>query len=104
MVLLFPPSLPYDHNHEHRFVAPPAAGTAYKSCIFLGIEQHPVCMCICRAAAQAPYTGPVPLVTHVHGSDGVGDESDGYPEAWFLSASCQDAEFKDYAKVRSIWS
>ena len=32
----------------------------------------------------APYTGPVPLVTHLHGADGVGDESDGYPEAWFL--------------------
>jgi FtsP/CotA-like multicopper oxidase with cupredoxin domain len=31
-----------------------------------------------------PYTGPVPLVTHVHGSAGVGDESDGYAEAWFL--------------------
>ncbi len=34
-----------------------------------------------------PYTGPVPLVTHVHGSVGVGDESDGYPEAWFLPAA-----------------
>jgi FtsP/CotA-like multicopper oxidase with cupredoxin domain len=33
------------------------------------------------------YTGPVPLVTHVHGSVGVGDESDGYPEAWFLPAA-----------------
>lgn len=31
-----------------------------------------------------PYTGPVPLVTHVHGAVGVGDESDGYAEAWFL--------------------
>ena len=31
-----------------------------------------------------PYRGPVPLVTHVHGSVGVGDESDGYPEAWYL--------------------
>ena len=34
-----------------------------------------------------PYTGPVPMVTHVHGSVGVGDESDGYPEAWFLPAA-----------------
>ncbi|MHB1009620.1 MAG: multicopper oxidase family protein [Propionibacteriaceae bacterium] len=33
------------------------------------------------------YTGPVPLVTHVHGAVGVGDESDGYPEAWFLPAA-----------------
>jgi spore coat protein A len=30
------------------------------------------------------YTGPVPIVTHVHGMTGVGDESDGYAEAWFL--------------------
>jgi spore coat protein A, manganese oxidase len=30
------------------------------------------------------YTGPVPIVTHLHGAVGVGDESDGYPEAWFL--------------------
>jgi FtsP/CotA-like multicopper oxidase with cupredoxin domain len=31
-----------------------------------------------------PYTGPVPIVTHVHGAVGVGDESDGYSEAWVL--------------------
>jgi len=30
------------------------------------------------------YTGPVPIVTHVHGSAEVGDESDGYAEAWYL--------------------
>ncbi|HEX5015396.1 MAG TPA: multicopper oxidase [Candidatus Limnocylindrales bacterium] len=34
-----------------------------------------------------PYRGPVPIVTHVHGSDGVGDESDGYAEAWYLPAA-----------------
>ena len=34
-----------------------------------------------------PYTGPVPIVTHVHGSVSVGDESDGYPEAWYLPAA-----------------
>jgi FtsP/CotA-like multicopper oxidase with cupredoxin domain len=33
------------------------------------------------------YTGPVPLVTHVHGAIGVGDESDGYAEAWYLPAA-----------------
>ena len=33
-----------------------------------------------------PYTGPVPIVTHVHGAVGVGDESDGYTEAWYLPA------------------
>lgn len=30
------------------------------------------------------YLGPVPIVTHVHGAVGVGDESDGYAEAWYL--------------------
>ncbi len=34
-----------------------------------------------------PYTGPVPTVTHVHGAVGVGDESDGYAEAWYLPAA-----------------
>ena len=33
------------------------------------------------------YTGPVPMVTHLHGSVGVGDESDGYTEAWYLPAA-----------------
>ena len=30
------------------------------------------------------YEGPVPMVTHLHGAVGVGDESDGYAEAWYL--------------------
>lgn len=34
-----------------------------------------------------PYTGPVPMVTHVHGAVGVGDDSDGYAEAWYLPAA-----------------
>lgn len=33
------------------------------------------------------YTGPVPIVTHVHGAARVGDESDGYAEAWYLPAA-----------------
>jgi spore coat protein A len=33
------------------------------------------------------YTGPVPIVTHVHGAVGVHDDSDGYAEAWFLPAA-----------------
>ena len=33
-----------------------------------------------------PYTGPVPIVTHVHGAHTT-DESDGYAEAWFLPAA-----------------
>lgn len=35
---------------------------------------------------QAPYTGPVPMVTHVHGAHSTKD-SDGHPEAWFLPAA-----------------
>jgi FtsP/CotA-like multicopper oxidase with cupredoxin domain len=35
-------------------------------------------------STPGPYSGPVPIVTHVHGSAGVGDESDGYAEAWYL--------------------
>jgi FtsP/CotA-like multicopper oxidase with cupredoxin domain len=31
-----------------------------------------------------PYTGPVPIVTHVHGMERVPDWSDGYAEAWYL--------------------
>jgi len=34
-----------------------------------------------------PYTGPVPIVTHVHGMEGVADWSDGYAEAWYLPAA-----------------
>lgn len=37
-------------------------------------------------STPGPYTGPVPIVTHVHGAVGVGDESDGYAEAWYLPA------------------
>jgi bilirubin oxidase len=34
-----------------------------------------------------PYTGPVPIVTHLHGGEHTPQESDGYPEAWFLPAA-----------------
>jgi len=39
------------------------------------------------ADTPGPYTGPVPIVTHVHGAVEVGDESDGYAEAWYLPAA-----------------
>lgn len=39
------------------------------------------------ATTPGAYTGPVPIVTHVHGAAGVGDESDGYAEAWYLPAA-----------------
>ena len=39
--------------------------------------------------AETPgnYTGPVPMVPHVHGAVGVADDSDGYAEAWYLPAA-----------------
>ena len=40
-----------------------------------------------RQPTPGRYTGPVPIVTHVHGAVGVGDESDGYAEAWYLPAA-----------------
>ncbi|MBT1071811.1 multicopper oxidase domain-containing protein [Pelotalea chapellei] len=54
---------------------PPAVGCADGS-------NHTDCMTM----NPAPYKGPVPLVTHVHGSH-VNPESDGYPEAWWLPAA-----------------
>jgi len=38
-------------------------------------------------STPGPYTGPVPIVTHVHGAVGVSDDSDGYAEAWYLPAA-----------------
>jgi bilirubin oxidase len=35
------------------------------------------------ATTPPPYTGPVPLVAHLHGGH-IAPESDGFPEAWFL--------------------
>ena len=40
----------------------------------------------CRGFTPGRYLGPVPIVTHVHGSH-VEGHSDGYPEAWFLPAA-----------------
>jgi spore coat protein A, manganese oxidase len=34
-------------------------------------------------STPGPYTGPVPIVTHLHGGHNQ-DDSDGYPEAWYL--------------------
>lgn len=39
-----------------------------------------------------PYTGPVPIVTHVHGAH-VDPHSDGYPEAWYLPTANNIAGF-----------
>jgi FtsP/CotA-like multicopper oxidase with cupredoxin domain len=40
----------------------------------------------CRGTSQAPYTGPVPIITHLHGAH-VQPNSDGFPEAWYLPAA-----------------
>jgi FtsP/CotA-like multicopper oxidase with cupredoxin domain len=48
-------------------------------------------------ATPGPYTGPVPMVTHVHGAVGVNDDSDGYAEAWYLPAAINIPS--EYAKV-----
>lgn len=40
----------------------------------------------CRTDIPDLYTGPVPMVTHVHGAH-VDMESDGYPESWWLPAA-----------------
>lgn len=46
------------------------------------------------------YEGPVPMCTHVHGAVGVGDESDGYAEAWYLPDADDIPE--DYA-TKGTW-
>ncbi|HSJ53045.1 MAG TPA: multicopper oxidase domain-containing protein [Anaerolineae bacterium] len=47
-----------------------------------------------------PYTGPVPMVTHVHGAH-TGEESDGYAEAWFLPKAKNIP--KDYATTGTFF-
>ena len=37
-------------------------------------------------STPGPYTGPVPITTHLHGGD-TQDHSDGYAEAWYLPAA-----------------
>jgi hypothetical protein len=55
----------------------------------------------CSKAATTKYTGPVPIVTHLHGNAGVQDNSDGYTEAWYLPEAVNLAGF---AKVAEIYS
>ena len=40
----------------------------------------------CAGDSSKPYTGPVPIVGHLHGAH-VDSHSDGYPEAWWLPAA-----------------
>lgn len=47
------------------------------------------------------YAGPVPMVPHLHGAMAVGDESDGYTEAWYLPAAGNIPP--GYAEVGTWW-
>ncbi|MCZ7662671.1 MAG: multicopper oxidase [Thermoleophilia bacterium] len=50
--------------------------------------------------APGPYTGPVPIVTHVHGAHTT-EDADGYPEAWYLpNANNIPAGF---ARIGTFW-
>lgn len=60
-----PPILPVDQTLHW---ANPVGGTA-------GRDMH--------GADGSPYRGPVPITTHVHGAKTF-EDSDGYPESWFL--------------------
>jgi spore coat protein A len=39
------------------------------------------------SSTPGAYQGPVPIVTHLHGGEDTPQESDGFPEAWFLPAA-----------------
>jgi spore coat protein A len=54
-----------------------------------------------HGTAQAPYTGPVPIVTHLHGGHS-SQESDGYAEAWYLPAANNIPA--DFAKIGSFYA
>ena len=47
-----------------------------------------------------PYTGPVPIITHLHGGHS-SEESDGYAEAWYLPAANNIPS--GYARVGSFY-
>ena len=66
--------------------ANPPGGTAERDSrpMFTGKTYVPPSEFIDPATQYTSYAGPVPIVTHVHGATGVGDESDGYAEAWYL--------------------
>jgi FtsP/CotA-like multicopper oxidase with cupredoxin domain len=51
-------------------------------------------------STPGPYTGPVPIVTHLHGGHSR-EESDGYAEAWYLPAANNIPS--DYATVGSFY-
>jgi bilirubin oxidase len=52
-------------------------------------------------STPGPYRGPVPMVTHLHGAHTT-EESDGYPEAWYLPAASNIPG--GYARVGSFYN
>lgn len=59
------------------------------------------------SSAPAPYNGPVPIVTHVHGNHAF-DHSDGFAEAWYLPDAedippgyATDGNYYDYFRNHS---
>jgi spore coat protein A len=54
-----------------------------------------------RGLDPTSYIGPVPIVTHVHGAHTF-EESDGYPEAWYMPAAGDIPE--GYATVGSFYN
>lgn len=53
-----------------------------------------------NGSSPLPYVGPVPIITHVHGAHVV-QESDGYPEAWYLPDA--DNISDDYIKTGTFY-
>jgi spore coat protein A len=62
-------------------------------------------------STPGPYTGPVPIVTHVHGAH-TNEDSDGYAEAWYLPNAfnipmgyAETGTFYDYfmKKYKRMW-
>jgi bilirubin oxidase len=52
-------------------------------------------------ATPGAYRGPVPTVVHLHGSERSPDDSDGYPEAWFLPDAANVPS--GFARVGSLY-
>jgi bilirubin oxidase len=58
-----------------------------QDCLGHGMAMAPMHMMTdCRGQDPEHYTGPVPIITHLHGAH-VDAVSDGYPEAWYLPAA-----------------
>ncbi len=53
-----------------------------------------------HGTSHDPYMGPVPIVTHVHGAHTF-EESDGYPEAWYLADGSQVGTLYDTFRSQS---